>query len=73
MSLAEDLLADVEEDGDEEMEELMPKEEDDDEIDEVTEAQPIAAYNRVTDVAKLMESDKFVLLFLIPQKCNEFF
>jgi U4/U6 small nuclear ribonucleoprotein PRP31 len=60
MSLAEDLLADVEEDGDEDMEDLMPKEEeDDDEIDEITEAQPIAAYNRVTDVAKLMESDKY--------------
>jgi U4/U6 small nuclear ribonucleoprotein PRP31 len=58
MSLAEDLLADVEEDGDEEMEELI-KEEDDEEIDEITEAQPIAAYNRVTDVAKLIESDKY--------------
>uniref|UniRef100_A0A914XY03 U4/U6 small nuclear ribonucleoprotein Prp31 n=1 Tax=Panagrolaimus superbus TaxID=310955 RepID=A0A914XY03_9BILA len=59
MSLAEDLLADVEEDGDEEMEDLMPKEEEDDEIDEISEAQPIAAYHRVTDVAKLMMSDKY--------------
>uniref|UniRef100_A0A914QJN7 U4/U6 small nuclear ribonucleoprotein Prp31 n=1 Tax=Panagrolaimus davidi TaxID=227884 RepID=A0A914QJN7_9BILA len=45
MLLAEDLLADVEEDGDEDMEYLMPKEEEND--DEITEAQLFAAYNRL--------------------------
>lgn len=62
MSLAEELLADLEEEGDEDMEGVeMKKEEEEDEdfIDEVTEEKPLpsmAKYDRVTDVAKLTHS-----------------
>ncbi|KAI6233079.1 Pre-mRNA-processing factor 31 [Aphelenchoides fujianensis] len=55
MSLADELLADLE-DGDEDLDELGGQE-DDEQIDEVMEATPvIGAYDRVTDVAKLNHS-----------------
>jgi hypothetical protein len=61
MSLAEELLADLEEEGDEEMDDLdgVKKEEEDDIIDEVTEDKPLpnlSKYDQVTDVAKLTTS-----------------
>lgn len=60
MSLAQELLADLEEEGDDELEDLgVKKEEEDDFIDEITEEKPIidvTKYERVTDVAKLTNS-----------------
>jgi hypothetical protein len=57
MSLADQLLADLDDDeGDEDLEALIKKEENDD-IDEVMEALPaVGIYDRVTDVAKLTAS-----------------
>ncbi|KAI6217348.1 Pre-mRNA-processing factor 31 [Aphelenchoides besseyi] len=55
MSLADELLADLE-DGEEDVDDLEG-EDDDEQIDEVMEATPIiGAYDRVTDVAKLAQS-----------------
>jgi len=62
MSLADDFLADFEDDADEDLDQIMPKEETD-EVEEVMEVtQPAGAYNRVTDVAKLMHSDTYAKL-----------
>jgi U4/U6 small nuclear ribonucleoprotein PRP31 len=66
MSLADELLADLEE-GDEEdmgMEGIQENGDDEDQIEEVSEV-PItssSAYDRVTDVAKLTQSEKYVSL-----------
>lgn len=63
MSLADELLADLDEDDLEDLEDGVKKEEEDDEaIDEITEApmQDMSLYDRITDVAKLTESHKFV-------------
>uniref|UniRef100_A0A914HN95 Uncharacterized protein n=1 Tax=Globodera rostochiensis TaxID=31243 RepID=A0A914HN95_GLORO len=67
MSLAEELLADLEGDADEEMEDLDVKKEEQDEdfIDEVTEEKPLPnllKYDRVTDVAKLTSSVHYLEL-----------
>ena len=64
MSLADDFLADFEDDADEDLDEIMPKEEAD-EVEEVMEVtQPAGAYNRVTDIAKLMHSETYVFPYL---------
>uniref|UniRef100_A0A7E4VU13 U4/U6 small nuclear ribonucleoprotein Prp31 n=1 Tax=Panagrellus redivivus TaxID=6233 RepID=A0A7E4VU13_PANRE len=62
MSLAEDFLADLEGDADEELQELIPAEEDDDIAEVTEEAMPIVSYDRVTDVARLMESANYIKL-----------
>lgn len=63
MSLADELLADLEEGDEEDMEGVEDgvKKEELDDIEEVTEApMPMAgAYDRVTDVAKLTQSEKW--------------
>lgn len=56
MSLADQLLADLDDEEDGDLEALVKKEEND-EIDEVMEALPaVGIYDRVTDVAKLSSS-----------------
>uniref|UniRef100_A0A915N588 U4/U6 small nuclear ribonucleoprotein Prp31 n=1 Tax=Meloidogyne javanica TaxID=6303 RepID=A0A915N588_MELJA len=66
MSLAQELLADLEEEGDDELEDLgVKKEEEDDFIDEITEEKPLidtTKYERVTDVAKLTNSANYMEL-----------
>ncbi|KAL3088659.1 hypothetical protein niasHT_010819 [Heterodera trifolii] len=68
MSLAQELLADLEEDGDEEMQDLEVKkeeEQDEDYIDEVTEEKSLpnlSKYERITDVAKLTSSTNYIEL-----------
>ena len=57
MSLADELLADLE-DGEEDVEPETNEQEEDEEIDEVMDTAPISGYDRVTDVAKLMSSQK---------------
>lgn len=57
MSLADQLLADLDDGEDEDMDNLVKKEEND-EIEEVMEVvQAAGIYDRVTDVAKLMKSE----------------
>jgi len=59
MSLADQLLADLDESDPEEIEDLVKKEEND-EIEEVAEALPsMGVYDRVTDVAKLTNSIEY--------------
>jgi hypothetical protein len=56
MSLAEELLADLEEEDEEMDDELIKKEEEAEFVDEVIEEKPLpnmTKYERVTDVAKL--------------------
>lgn len=63
MSLADELLADLDEGDEDEMDGIEDgvKKEEEDDIEEVTEApMPSAvAYERVTDVAKLTQSEKW--------------
>uniref|UniRef100_A0A915DDH8 U4/U6 small nuclear ribonucleoprotein Prp31 n=1 Tax=Ditylenchus dipsaci TaxID=166011 RepID=A0A915DDH8_9BILA len=72
MSLAEELLADLEDDGDEDMEGVEEddiKQEDDEGIDEVTEAPlpNMSGYDRITDVAKLTQSKEYMEMSEIPR------
>lgn len=61
MSLADDFLADFEDDADEELEGMVPNEAENDEIEEIMEVErPVGVYDKVTDVAKLKQSDRFV-------------
>ncbi|KAI1728894.1 snoRNA binding domain, fibrillarin domain-containing protein [Ditylenchus destructor] len=77
MSLAEELLADLEEDAEEEMEGNDMgdgvKEEDEDAIDEVTETPlpDMGMYDRITDVAKLTQSQNYKNLMAELQKYME--
>lgn len=62
MSLADELLADLD-DGDEEMEGIEEEEQNEDGIDEVTE-EPlinIGAYDRISEVTKLTQSKGYFL------------
>lgn len=58
MSLADQLLADLDSDVEDELDNLIKKEDkDEDDIDEAMEVLPTAGvYDRVTDVAKLINS-----------------
>lgn len=62
MSLADELLADLD-DGNEEMEGIENDEQNEDGIDEVTEDpfMNLGAYDRITEVAKLTQSKGYIL------------
>uniref|UniRef100_A0AC34QQD8 NOSIC domain-containing protein n=1 Tax=Panagrolaimus sp. JU765 TaxID=591449 RepID=A0AC34QQD8_9BILA len=63
MSLADDFLADLEDEADEELEGMVPNEEANEEIEEVMEVSvPVGVYDKVTNVAKLKQSEKYVKL-----------